>query len=175
MPNELKELTIKELISRYDDKSSYLVVGYRGITALQFNQLRNELWQKKILMEVVKNSLAAVAFKKIGKTAIVGLLNGPSAIISGGDDPVLMAKETVKYSEDLPFFTLQGGFFEGEALSIDSIKSLAKLPSLPVLRSQIVLSINAPIVGVATAFNSILRSLATILQEIKTQKEESNG
>ena len=74
MPNELKELTIKELISRYDDKSSYLVVGYRGITALQFNQLRNELWQKKILMEVVKNSLAAVAFKKIGKTEIVGLL-----------------------------------------------------------------------------------------------------
>ena len=70
---------------------------------------------------------------------------------------------------------VQGGFFEGESLSIDSIKSLAKLPSLPVLRSQIVISINAPIVGVATAFNSILRSLATILQEIKTQKEKSNG
>ncbi|MCF6147199.1 MAG: 50S ribosomal protein L10 [Candidatus Kuenenia sp.] len=175
MPNELKELILKEMVSRYNDTSSCLVVGYRGVTALQFNQLRNELWQKKIFMEVVKNSLAAIAFKETGRTEVIGLLDGPSAIITGGDDPVVMAKEAVKLSEEMPFLALRGGIVDGELLSIDSIKNLAKLPSLPVLRTQIVTSINAPVVGVASAFNSILRSLATVFQEVKTQKEKSNG
>ncbi|MBM4054092.1 MAG: 50S ribosomal protein L10 [Planctomycetes bacterium] len=175
MPNELKKLIIKEMVSRYNDAGSYLVVGYRGINALQFDRLRSELWKKKIFIEVVKNSLASIALKNTGKGEIVGLLEGPSAIISGGEDPVVVAKETVKLSEDAPLFTLRGGFLDGEVLTIDSIKNLARLPSLPVLRTQIVTGINAPIVGVATAFNSILRSLATVLQEVKIQKEKSNG
>lgn len=173
MANELKELVVKEMVSSYRNTSNYLVVGYQGIKALEFDQLRKDLRKKKICVEIVKNSLAAIAFKELGITGMVSLLNGPSAIITGGDDPVVMAKETLEWSKKIPFFSLRGGLVDGAKVSIDDINSLAKLPTMPVLRAQIVTGINAPIVGVASAFNAVLRSLVTVFQAVKDKKEKS--
>jgi large subunit ribosomal protein L10 len=175
MANELKELIVKEMVSNYRNKNNYLVVGYQGIKALEFDQIRKDLRKKKISLEVVKNSLAAIAFKELGVTGIVGLLSGPSAIITGGDDPVVMAKETLEWSKKIPFLNLRGGFIDGANVSIDDINSLAKLPSMPVLRAQIITGINAPIVGVVSAFSAVLRSLATVFQAVKDKKEKSGG
>ena len=40
MPNELKELVVKEMVARYRKADNYLVVGYQGINALRFDELR---------------------------------------------------------------------------------------------------------------------------------------
>lgn len=173
MANELKESIIKEMIASYRNTSNYLVVGYQGIKALEFDQLRKDLRKKKIFLEIVKNSLAGIAFKEIGVPEIIDILKGPTAIIAGGDDPVLMAKETIEWSKKIPFLSLKGGFVDGVMVSIGDINNLAKLPSLPVLHVQIVTGINAPIAGVAGAFNAVLRSLATVFQAVKDKKEES--
>lgn len=173
MANELKELVVKGLISNYRNTSNYLVVSYQGIKALEFDQLRKDLRKKKICMEIVKNSLAVIAFKELGITGLVSVLTGPSAIVTGGDDPVVMAKETLEWSKKLPFLRLRGGFVDGTTVSVNDINDLAKLPAMPVLRTQIITGINAPIVGVASAFNAVLRSLATVFQAVKDKKEKS--
>ncbi len=173
MANELKELIVKEMVSRYRNRNNYLVVGYQKIKALEFDQLRKDLGKKKLCLEIVKNSLASISFKEIGVSEIVGLLNGPTAIVTGGGDPVVMAKETIEWSKRIPFLNLRGGFIDGAIVSIDDINRLAKLPSMPVLRAQIITSINAPIAGVVGAFNAVLYSLATVFQAVKNQKEKS--
>ncbi|KXK31179.1 MAG: 50S ribosomal protein L10 [Candidatus Brocadia sinica] len=173
MANELKELVVKGLISNYRNTSNYLVVSYQGIKALEFDQLRKDLRKKKICMEIVKNSLAVIAFKELGITGLVSVLTGPSAIVTGGDDPVVMAKETLEWSKKIPFLRLRGGFVDGTTVSVNDINDLAKLPAMPVLRTQIITGINAPIVGVASAFNAVLRSLATVFQAVKDKKEKS--
>lgn len=104
MANELKKLVVKEMVSGYRNTGNYLVVGYQGIKALEFDRLRKDLRKKNICLEIVKNSLAVIAFKELGIAGIVSLLNGPSAIITGGDDPVIMAKETVEWSKKNTFF-----------------------------------------------------------------------
>lgn len=175
MANELKELIVKEMVSKYRTANNYLVAGHRGIKALEFDQLRKDLRKKKICLEIVKNSLAVIAFKEIGITGIVNLLNGPSAIITGGDDPVTMVKETIEWSKKIPSLGLRGGFVDGAMLSVHEINDLAKLPTMPVLRAQIITGIQAPIVGVVGAFNAILQSLAIVLQAVKDQKEKSGG
>lgn len=173
MANELKELVVKGLISNYRNTSNYLVVSYQGIKALEFDQLRKDLRKKKICMEIVKNSLAVIAFKELGITGLVSMLIGPSAIVTGGDDPVVMAKETLEWSKKIPFLRLRGGFVDGTTVSVNDINDLAKLPAMPVLRTQIITGINAPIAGVASAFNAVLRSLATVFQAVKDKKEKS--
>ncbi|MFN3532126.1 MAG: 50S ribosomal protein L10 [Candidatus Brocadia sp.] len=173
MANELKELIVKEMVSNYRNTNNFLVVGYQGIKALELDQLRKDLRKKKICMEIVKNSLAAIAFRELGVAGIAGLLTGPSAIITGGDDPVVMAKETLEWSKKIPFLSLRGGFVDGAMISVADINNLAKLPSMPVLRTQIITGINAPIVGVASVFNAILRSLVTVFQAVKDKKEKS--
>ncbi len=175
MANELKKLVVKEMVSSYRNTSDYLVVGYQGIKALEFDRLRKDLRKKNICLEIVKNSLAVIAFRELGITGIVSLLDGPSAIITGAGDPVVMAKETLEWSKKIPFLSLRGGFVGGAKVSVDDINNLAKLPALPVLRVQIVTGINAPIVGVASTFNAVLHSLATVLQAVKDKKEKSGG
>jgi len=175
MANELKELVVKEMVTRYRNVNNYLVVGYQGLKALEFDQLRKDLSKKRISLEIVKNSLAAIAFKKIGITGIVDALSGPSAIVSLEGDPVIMAKETLEWAKKMPPLKLRGGIVDGVLISVEDIGNLAKLPSMLVLRTQIVTGINAPIVGVASAFNSVLRSLATVFQAVKEQKEKSGA
>ena len=72
----------------------------------------------------------------------------------------------------IPAFSLRGGFVYGEMLSADDINNLAKLPAMPVLRAQIVTGINAPIVGVVSSFNAVLRGLATVFQAISDKKRK---
>lgn len=175
MANELKELIVKEMVSRYRNKNNYLVVGYQGIKALEFDQLRSGLRKKNVHFDIVKNSLAAIAFKQVGVEDVASLLNGPTAIITGTEDPVITAKETIEWSKKIPSLTLRGGYVDGAVLSVDHLNELAKLPAMPVLHTQIVTSINAPVVGVVNAFNSVLRSLATVLQAVKDNKEKSGG
>ena len=175
MANELKKLIVKEMVSRYRNSNNYLVVSYQGIRSLQFGELRKNLRKKKIHLEIVKNSLAAIAFKEIGVAGMVNLITGPSAIATGGDDPVIMVKETIEWSKKIPSLSLRGGLVEGAALSAVDINNLAKLPTMPVLRTQIITGINAPIVGVVSSFNAVLRGLATVFQAIKDKKEKSGG
>ncbi len=173
MANELKKLIVKEMVAQYRNTNNYLVVGYQGINSLQFDELRKNLRKKKIHLEIAKNSLAAIAFKEIGIAGIVDILTGPSAIATSKDDPVIMAKETIEWSKKIPAFSLRGGFFDGVMLSTEDINKLAKLPTMPVLRTQIVTAINAPIVGVVSSFNAVLRGLATVFQAFKDKKEKS--
>ncbi|KKO19022.1 MAG: 50S ribosomal protein L10 [Candidatus Brocadia sp.] len=172
MANEIKEAIVKEMVSSYRGKSNYLVAGYQGITALEFDQLRKDLRKKKISLGIVKNSLAGIAFKEIGVHGIVDLLKGPTAIITGDDDPVLMAKETIGWVKKIPLLSLRGGLVDGAMVSVHDINDLAKLPSMPVLRTQIITGIHAPIVGVAGAFNAVLRGLVTVFQAMKDKKEK---
>lgn len=173
MGNELKESIVKEMVSSYRKTSNYLVVGYQGIKSLEFDQLRKDLRKKNICMGIVKNSLAGIAFKEIGVHEIASLLKGPTAIVTGGDDSVVMAKETFEWSKKIPFFSLKGGFIDGVMVSVADINNLAKLPSMPVLRMQIVTGIHAPIAGVVGAFQAVLRGLVTVCQAVKDQKEKS--
>lgn len=173
MANELKKLIVKEMVAQYRNTNNYLVVGYQGINSLQFDELRKNLRKKKIHLEIAKNSLAAIAFKEIGIAGIVNILTGPSAIATSKDDPVIMAKETIEWSKKIPAFSLRGGFFDGVMLSAEDINKLAKLPTMPVLRTQIVTAISAPIVGVVGSFNAVLRGLATVFQAFKDKKEKS--
>ena len=173
MANELKELVVKEMVSKYRDAKNYLVVGYQGIKALEFDQLRKNLNKKKICLTIVKNSLAAIAFKEVGVPGMVDLLNGPSAIVTGGSDPVLMVKETIEGSKKIPVLKLRGGFFDGAMLTVEDINNLAKVPTMPVLRLQMITSINTPIVQVVNAFSATLRNLVTVFQAVRDQKEKS--
>lgn len=174
MPNELKKLVVKEMVSRYRNVNNYLIVGYQGINPLQFNELRKDLRKKKIKLQVVKNSLAVIAFRELGNSGISDLIKGPSAIVISDEDPVVVAKETIEWSKKIPLLSLRGGFVEGTKLSANDINSLAKLPSLQVLHTQIVNNVNAPIVGVLNAFNAVFRNLANVLQGIKDKKEKNS-
>lgn len=174
MVSPVNTLIVKELATRYRGVHNCLVVNYQGISALEANELRRDLSAKKIRFDVVKNSLARLALKEVGDSGLADLLNGPSAIVSGGEDPVVLAKTLVEWGKKLPTLGIRGGLVEGRLVAKSEVEELSKLPSRQVLYAQIARAIQSPTVRLAMAVSAPLQKLRNVLDAIREKKERSS-
>ena len=85
MPSALKKWMLNELMEQFRECEHLLFVGYQGISALDVFELRNKLREVGAEMQVVKNSIAALMLKEIGRENVKDFLDGPVAVITGGD------------------------------------------------------------------------------------------
>ncbi len=61
------------------------------------SKLRRKLKESGVEYRVVKNNLAAIAAKNVGKEHLKDLLVGPSAVAFGHDDEVAAARVLTEY------------------------------------------------------------------------------
>ncbi|MFQ5861773.1 MAG: 50S ribosomal protein L10 [Candidatus Brocadiales bacterium] len=170
MINTVNTLIVKELASRYQVVHNCLVVNCQGVDALEANEIRRDLSAKRIHLEVVKNSLARLAFKEVGDGGLAELFSGPSAIVSGGDDPVVMAKTLMEWSKKVPALSIKGGFVEGRLVSAPEVERLSRLPSRQALYAQIATLIKSPMARLAMAVSAPLQKLYGVFNATKEKK-----
>lgn len=172
MASRLKQIIAGELTSRYQNANNYVVFGFQGVNATDANQLRKSLREKHIMLNVVKNSSALLAFKKVNLEDVGELFVGSTAIAIGGDDPVSLAKGLKEWSKKIPSINIRGGYIDGRLLTQQEIETLAALPSRGELLAQIARGIKTPMVRLAGAFAAPARSLAVVLQAVKDKKQQ---
>jgi len=116
MSKLIKNLVVEELKKRYGQLDSAAVVRIIGLDAVTNNKLRRRLHDKKIELHVVKNSLARVALKGRPLEPLAGALDGPVAVVTGGDSIIDVAKELVAISKEKEYakFELLQGIIEGD-------------------------------------------------------------
>jgi len=172
MPSQLKKLMADELTQRYAECSDCVIVSHTKLSGVEGTELRKILRERGVRMEVVKNRIAARVLKESGKSDVLPFIEGPSALVTGDaemPDICKVLSECVKKFEDK--LVLRGGLMGDTVLTADGVERLASIPPMPVLQARIVGGIQGPVVGVAMAFQSVLRGLACALGEIKKQKE----
>ncbi len=174
MSKELKKLVVNELISDYKGVNNFIVVSLKGVNTQQANVLRKDLSENDIKLKVVKNSLAAIALKEIGVSALGQILEGPSAITASDNDPVILIKVLTKWSKEISALKIVGGLIDGEMLSLDDIKTLSAIPSRQVVLTQILFGISTPLIQLANLFNAVANNLYFVLLAIK-EKKSDNG
>ena len=172
MSKALKKLIVEELITDYRDKKNLVLVNFKGINAQQTNILKRSLGEENISARVVKNSLAAIAFKEIGISALGQMLEAPTVVATNDDDPVGLAKALKKYSKEISGFDIVGGWVDGELMSIEDISAMASIPPREVVLTQIVFAIKAPMVHLANVFNATAKNICQVLHAIKEKKGE---
>ncbi len=116
MSKQLKTYIVDELVKRYGDRDSALVVRIIGLNAVANNNLRRRLHAKGIELHVVKNTLARVALKGKPLEPLAKGLEGPSALVCGGESVIDVAKEVVAASREREFakMELEFGVIEGD-------------------------------------------------------------
>jgi large subunit ribosomal protein L10 len=128
MSRQVKNLVVDELQKRYGNVDSALVVRIIGLDAVSNNNLRRRLHGKKIELHVVKNSLVRVALKGKPLEPLAASLEGPSAVVTGGDSIIDVAKELVAIARDKQFakIELKFGVIEGdrEVVPVDRIAQM---------------------------------------------------
>jgi ribosomal protein L10 len=120
-----------------------LLVNVIGMDANQTVVLRRELREKDIHLVVVKNSMARRATAGTPLEHAFEGVNGPLAVVWGGEDFITLAKEIAKLdkSDDFERFEARGGVMDGEHLTPERVHEISKWPNreeqLSILSGQI--------------------------------------
>jgi len=160
---EEKKYLVDE-VSCYLDKSDYFfLTNYESITVEETNTLRERLNEFDAEFHVVKNRMLKVAAEKQGYPDLSEWLTGPTAIISGGDNPPGTAKTIENFFKETEKVSIKGGMLEKKPLSAEKVGELAKLPSIDVIKAQLMglLQINAQ--RMVTVLQAVPQSLINVL------------
>lgn len=159
MPNakvlSAKQAVVAELTEKIQKATAGVIVDYKGITVEEDTALRRECRENGVDYAVVKNTMLRFAFNNTGLNELDGLLNGTTSLALS-DDVVAPARIMSDYAKKLnDKFEIKGGFMEGKPVDLDTIKSLASIPALPVLQAQVLGTMLAPITALAVVLKQI--------------------
>jgi large subunit ribosomal protein L10 len=171
MNRDQKAARVEEVASQIQESEAIFAVDYRGISVPQAAELRERLNEAGARFRVVKNTLTILAADKAGTEDLKELLEGPTAFtfVSGEGDPALAAKALATFRRETDKLVFKGGRMGGEAISIDEIEALARLPAVEVLHGQLVGTLASPITGLVRGLNQLIAGVAQQLQQIADQ------
>ncbi len=188
-PTKAKEVrpekleAVKEIKERFQRAKIAIFTDYqgqKGLPVTEVQKLRRKLLESKGELKVMKNSLAEKALESLKIEKLSTYFKHASAVAFGYDDPALTAKALFEFTKDTkkdkndPGLPIIKGAWYGEAIiGPDQVRFLASLPPKPILLSQLLGTMNAPITGLVTVLSGTLRGLVTVLAQIRKQKESS--
>ena len=170
MNREQKEQAVAEIADQIKESQAVFAVDYRGITVAQVADVRSKLRDADATLRVVKNTLTERAADSAGAEHLKGLLTGPTALTFVRGDAASAAKAISTFNKETELLEFKGGMMDGEALEIDQIKAIAKLPSRDVLYGQLVGLVAAPVGGLVRGLGSMVSGLAIALGQVQEQK-----
>ena len=153
---EQKQQAVAELAERIRNSVAGVIVDYKGITVEDDTKLRKELRESGVKYTVVKNTLIKRAAEQAELNGIDDVLNGTSAIATSDEDYVAAARILQNFAYKHENFTVKTGYLDNEVISLEKIKSLAKLPSREVLLANVLGAFQAPIASFARAVQAIV-------------------
>lgn len=173
MSKPVKEMVVAQYERQFAGLEGAVLVDVRGIDANENNSLRNGLREKAIQVTVVKNSLARKAFAGTDLEAISPALEGPSALVFGGDSVVNVARELIGWAKkvkelDLKGAVLEGEYYEGEA----GVKRLSDFPTKEEAQARVVQLVLTPAGNVVGAAKGPGGRLLGIVKEIQERLEK---
>ena len=117
----------------------------------------------------MKNSLTERAADKAGAEALKAILEGPTALTFVRGDAAAAAKALSDAQRVTDVLAFKGGLMDGQAVSPDEIRAIARLPSREVLYAQLVGTVAAPLNGLARTLNALISGVAVQLGQIRDQ------
>lgn len=89
---EQKKLVVAEIREKLEKAQSVVLIDYRGLTVAEVTELRNEFRKAGVEYQVLKNTLIRKAANEMGITGLDNVLEGPTAVAFGMEDPASAAK-----------------------------------------------------------------------------------
>jgi len=171
MNREQKAAAIEEVAGQIKESEAVFAVDYRGISVPQAAELRTRLTEAGARFRVVKNTLTERAADEAGADALKELLEGPTAFtfVRADGDVALAAKALAAFRREHDILAFKGGLMNGDALTIEQLEALSRLPARDVLHAQLVGMIASPITGLVRGLNALISGLAIQLGQIRDQ------
>jgi large subunit ribosomal protein L10 len=171
-----KERIVAELVERLRSSDTLIVADYRGLSMSAIDDVRTKLLAHGARFSVVKNTLTRRAAEEAGVKELTALLEGPTAIafVQEGD-MVAVAKTLSDTARETRVLTIKGGILQGQTMSAEQVRDLAKLPPVETLKGQTLGVIVAPLHAFVGLVAAPLRDLVGVMDARTRQLQEQEG
>ncbi len=146
---------------------------YKGLTAVQADQVRKVVRDKGGKIRVLKNNVARVACKDGFSSEVTGVLDGtvgPTMVAFSFGDPAAVAKAIYDFAKDNDALKLKDSVLGDKKLAAADIEGLAKLPSKEVMVAMFLGVLNAPARNFVSVLAAVPRGLVTALAAVEKKK-----
>ena len=171
MPNAQNTEMLANIKADLADVSAVWVVDYRGLTVKEIQQLRNSIREADASMKVYKNTLMHIALQDLEMASMDEILEGPSAFVFAGADPVASAKALKEFAKSNDKLEVKGGLMDGAFVTAEQVKAVADLPSREQLFGQLAGLLNGFARRLAVSINDMPSSLARALNQVAERKD----
>jgi large subunit ribosomal protein L10 len=172
MNRQQKELVVQLLRERFSQSSASFVIGYKGLTVNQLQQLRTQLRKSGATFKVAKARLMKRAVGDLEDTQVLApYLKDQIGIVFSSQETSAIAKVLRDFAKDNTALHLVGGALEGAFFGTADVERIASLPSKEELLAKLCGTLNAPITRVAFVLNMQLVQLLLVLKQIAAKKQ----
>ena len=159
-----KQFLTDEYVERLNESPFFIATEYKGITVAEFEDLRGKLRGVNAEISIVDVPVVVAAAAEAGVGELKGALSGQLAIITGEADISAAAKVVKEFAESAEKPKIRFGFVGEERLEADAVIRIADLPSIEVLRSQLLGVLQAPATQLARVVNTPASMVARAIQ-----------
>lgn len=174
MPTQQKIDLVQDIKGRLERSSITMTASYSGISVNEMIELRRAMRAGGVEFTIVKNTLLSLAAEEANKPQLKEIIQGPTAVAIGYDDPVEAAKALADYvrtgSSSLAILGAVMG--DSAAMSPAEFTRLASLPPKPIILAMLLGQLNSPIARLVTVMNGPMQSLGNVLAARVRQLEE---
>lgn len=174
MPTPRKVAMLAEVKDRMERASIAVSTDYRGLTVAQITELRRALRPTGAEVKVVKNTLAAMAAREAGRPEMAEIVQGPTALVFGFEDPIGPVKALTEHLRAKRLnIEIHGGWLEGRVLTRPEVESLATMPPKEQLVADVLSKLQAPLYQFSGLLQSTIRNFAGLLDARAKQLESA--
>jgi large subunit ribosomal protein L10 len=171
MRAEKKQL-VQDLRNLLEPSASVFLIAYQGLKVEEFSSFRGSLAECGAACHVVPNRLLSLAARAAGMDSLADLeVSNCTAMIVGGDDPVMVAKKLRSFVKENKVVSVKAGMVDGKVLEVADVDKLADLPSKEILLAQLLGVLTAPsqnLVGVLQAkVSSVVYALQAYVNKLE--------
>ncbi len=165
MSKEIKALLTEQLKSRFAGTESACVVELTGLDVQAQEKLRRQLRAKSARVEVVKNSLARLAFQGGPLDPLGKALVGPCALVTSSGSLIDVARYLIEAAAEFKTLKLKEAILEGDSTLL-TVQALAKMRGKRELLGELALLVGSPGRAIAGCLKSPQSKIAGCLKTL---------
>lgn len=157
MTKSQKHAIVEALSQEFTNAAAIVACDFKGLTVSELEALRKLARNSEAKVQVVKNTLASIAFDN---AKIDGVELNENNIFIWGEDPIGTSKAVYNFAKDNEKFVIKAGVIDGEPADAKRVEAFAKLPGREELLGML-----------ASVWMGPVRNFTIGLDALRIQKE----
>ncbi len=163
LTRQQKEEIVTKLTEELKESPAAVFADFKGLEANDMVSLKRELREAGSTFQIIKKTLLSIALKNNGIDLDPKTLDGQIAVSVSADE-ITSAKILDKIGKTNENVVIVGGVLDGEILSVEDAKALAKMPSLDELRGTVISLLQSPAQSLVSALQSPAQSFVGAME-----------